>query len=520
MLKEEQTKHRLGVWDETTLADTEIGSFVVLSTDTTPPPPKVSRVLPLSAAEWRLWFDEYVPVPKQIMQPIRRKLRRNASLILDTDDDTDNVDDDDEISDFDQDHDVDFVGIENDGKIIVDFSDVERRVFAGGIEPSLRGQVWRFLFGLYPWESTHAERKKIKKEKTTEYWKMKYEWLGVAEQLGHEDVESTPADRLGEDADADMYRDANMRVNKDVPRTDRGHPFYSDVNTASFRPPGVGPFSPHQNLLRDILITYACSYKGSDRIGYVQGMSDLASIVLIVCEGDEVDAFWIFAKMMESKKQNFLHNGSGMHKHLTTISKLVQIMDPIFYSHLTNRLDGSNFFFCFRWFLVWFKREFNFQDTCTLWEVCRTGGGVFKTDGDDSEFMYFIALAILDEHRDAIVRCLLTFDELLKYINDLSNTIPINSILEAAELLYLRFRVRAASLGVLPGMESSNSSHTVLGTENGAKPTRKASKKQSIVAASSDSRPSLSLLQVLEQISVKESEGRSNSFGKSSKKDV
>ena len=35
-------------------------------------------------------------------------------------------------------------------------------------------------------------------------------------------------------------------------------------------------------------------------------------------------------------------------------------------------------------------------------------------------------------------------------------SVPVNAILEAAELLYLRFRVRAASVGALPSVIPSN----------------------------------------------------------------
>ncbi|ORY39267.1 RabGAP/TBC, partial [Rhizoclosmatium globosum] len=326
---------KLGVWDETTLAETQIGAFVVLSTDTTPPPPKVSQ--------WRLGL-------------------MNISYYIQ-----------DEISDSDREDVVD-LGVGN-GRIVAAQSEIQRRIFVGGVDPELRGQ-------------------KIKAKNTAEYWRMKYEWLA--------------------DPDADMYRDASMRVDKDVPRTDRGHPFYNDPNPPTPRPPGVGPFSPHQNILRDILITYACSYPDSDGIGYVQGQSDLLSPILIICNGDEVDAFYIFANLMNAH-------------HLQTISRLLQVTDPIFHSHLSTKLEGGNFFFTFRCF----------QDTCTLWEVVQTrwaAGGV-------NDFLYLW---------HAIMRYLWTFDELLKYINDLAGVIPINSTLEAAELLYLRFRVRAASLGVLP----------------------------------------------------------------------
>ncbi|KAJ3286146.1 GTPase activating protein [Rhizoclosmatium sp. JEL0117] len=482
---------KLGVWDETTLAETQIGAFVVLSTDTTPPPPKVSRLPPLSPAEWRLWFDEYVPVPAALPRPRNHLLTTEDSYYIQ-----------DEISDSDREDVVD-LGVGN-GRIVAAQSEIQRRIFVGGVDPELRGQVWPFLFELYPWDSTHAERKKIKAKNTAEYWRMKYEWLAVAERLGHQDFETTPSDEVGQDPDADMYRDASMRVDKDVPRTDRGHPFYNDPNPPTPRPPGVGPFSPHQNILRDILITYACSYPDSDGIGYVQGQSDLLSPILIICNGDEVDAFYIFANLMSSKKQNFLTSGTGMHNHLQTISRLLQVTDPIFHSHLSTKLEGGNFFFTFRWFLVSFKREFSFQDTCTLWEVVQTrwaAGGV-------NDFLYFVALAILDEHRDAIMRYLWTFDELLKYINDLAGVIPINSTLEAAELLYLRFRVRAASLGVLPVLAAEEE-------PSSAKNRGKAKKKKEEMPSVASE---LGLMEILDLIVAKEAEAREDVKGAGKRK--
>ncbi|KAJ3213297.1 GTPase activating protein [Dinochytrium kinnereticum] len=211
--------------------------------------------------------------------------------------------------------------------------------------------------------------------------------------------------------------------------------------TPERRSRGVGPGTPNMNKLRDILITYACSFPGSDRLGFVQGMADLASPVLVSVEGDESDAFWCFVGVMEKMKSNFRHDGLGMRTHLTTLNSLLKLTDPHLHLHL--ELTGaSNLFCCFRWFLVLFKREFSFNDTLRLWEVIFSGWA-------GEEFEYFVALAVLDEHRDAVVRCLRNFDEVLKYINDLSTKIPLDPTLEAAELLYLRFRVRAASVGAI-----------------------------------------------------------------------
>jgi hypothetical protein len=82
-------------------------------------------------------------------------------------------------------------------------------------------------------------------------------------------------------------------------------------------------------------------------------------------------------------------------------------MDPQLYLHLQSA-DSTNFFFFFRMLLVWYKREFDWPDVLRLWET-------LWTDYFSSSFHLFIALAILEKHRDVIMDHLKHFDEVLKY---------------------------------------------------------------------------------------------------------
>ena len=59
------------------------------------------------------------------------------------------------------------------------------------------------------------------------------------------------------------------------------------------------------------------------------------------------------------------------------------------------------------WILIWFKREFPFEDVLGLWEVLWTD---YYTNG----MVLFVALAVLESHRDVILRYLVEFDEILK----------------------------------------------------------------------------------------------------------
>ena len=96
-----------------------------------------------------------------------------------------------------------------------------------------------------------------------------------------------------------------------------------------------------------------------------------------------------------------------MRAQLTTLDQLVQLMDPALHAHL-QAADSTNFFFFFRMLLVWYKREFAWADVLRLWEA-------LWTDLCSSSFHLFVALAILETHRDVIMAHLQHFDEVLKY---------------------------------------------------------------------------------------------------------
>jgi hypothetical protein len=136
--------------------------------------------------------------------------------------------------------------------------------------------------------------------------------------------------------------------------------------------------------------------------------------------------------MYSHQERNFLRDQSGMRVQLTTLDHLVQLLDPKLYLHLQS-VDSTNFFFFFRMLLVWYKREFSWPDVLRLWE------GLW-TDYQSANFHLFIAVAILEKHRDVIMEHLRGFDEVLKYVNELSNTIDLPSTLVRAEALFRRFQ--------------------------------------------------------------------------------
>lgn len=73
---------------------------------------------------------------------------------------------------------------------------------------------------------------------------------------------------------------------------------------------------------------------------------------------------------------------------------------------ITEKAEALNLFFCFRWVLIAFKREFPFDEVLRLWEI-------LWTDYYSNQFLLFVAFAVLESHRDMILRYLVEVGEQL-----------------------------------------------------------------------------------------------------------
>ncbi|PYH94264.1 putative GTPase activating protein [Aspergillus ellipticus CBS 707.79] len=306
------------------------------------------------------------------------------------------------------------------GRLHMTIEEVKERVFHGGLDPNdgVRKEAWLFLLGVYPWDSSHDERQALMNSKRDEYIRLKGAWW---ERM----IEGTSTAE-----EYDWWKEQRNRIEKDVHRTDRTIPLFAGEDIP--HPDPDSPFADtgtnvHLEQMKDMLLTYN---EYNPDLGYVQGMSDLLAPIYAVMQDDAV-AFWAFAGFMDRMERNYLRDQSGMRTQLLTLDHLVQLMDPQLYLHLQSA-DSTNFFFFFRMLLVWYKREFEWVDVLRLWET-------LWTDHLSSSFHLFIALAILEKHRDVIMDHLKQFDEVLKYINELSNTIELVPILTRAESLFHRF---------------------------------------------------------------------------------
>ncbi|ORX45443.1 RabGAP/TBC [Piromyces finnis] len=343
---------------------------------------------------------------------------------------------------------------DNEGRLNKSEDELRDLIYHSGLENDIRMDAWKYLLNIFPWDSTEENRKEINLTREQSYNSLKQQWkkiladgpTTVEMQENEEDVEDAAQQNVNagdERYETDIYKrimDRKFRIEKDVLRTDRTIPMYSNSsNNSSADKPIIydnididtsqAGWNSNLELLRDILITY--TFLENDN-GYVQGMSDLLAPILGVFRS-ESDSFWCFNEFMEKYKNNFHRNQEEMKNQLSLLLDLVRLMDIELYEHF-EKMGCLHLFFCFRWLLIIFKREFDFYDCMRVWE---TMWSQKKSD----YYQLFIAIAILKQNKTQILE-LETFDEILKYINNLANQIKVEQTLISAESLYNKFLYR------------------------------------------------------------------------------
>ncbi|KAL3535889.1 hypothetical protein ACH5RR_004350 [Cinchona calisaya] len=311
--------------------------------------------------------------------------------------------------------------LDSEGRVM-DAKALKKRIFYGGVEHSMRKELWPFLLEYHAYDSTYAEREYLVSVKKLEYETLKNQWQSIS---------PAQARRFTK------FRERKGLIEKDVVRTDRSLPFYD------------GDDNPNVNLLRDILLTY--SFYNFD-LGYCQGMSDLLSPILFVMK-EESESFWCFVSLMERLGPNFNRDQSGMHSQLFALSKLVEILDSPLHNYFKQN-DCLNYFFCFRWILIQFKRELEYDKTMRLWEL-------LWTHYPSEHLHLYVCVAILKRYRSKIMGEQMDFDTLLKFINELSGHIDLDAIIRGAEALCIHAGEHGAACippGTPPSLPVENAS--------------------------------------------------------------
>ncbi|XP_057674507.1 small G protein signaling modulator 1-like isoform X2 [Corythoichthys intestinalis] len=190
----------------------------------------------------------------------------------------------------------------------------------------------------------------------------------------------------------DMYLINLHRIDKDVRRCDRTYWYFTPENL---------------DKLRNIMCSYVWQHLDT---GYVQGMCDILAPLLVILD-NEVMAFSCFTELMKRMNQNFPHGGA-MDSHFASMCSLIQILDSELFELMQQNGDYTHFYFCYRWFLLDFKREMVYDDVFSVWET------IWAAACTTSEhFVLFIALALVEMYRDIILENNMDFTDIIKFFN-------------------------------------------------------------------------------------------------------
>jgi hypothetical protein len=248
-------------------------------------------------------------------------------------------------------------------------------IFRGGVEHELRKELWKYLLNYYEWDSTVKSRTDKRKQRVDDYFRMKLQWKTISDE---------------QKLKFSTMKERENLIEKDVQRTDRTNVYFE------------GDDNPNLVAMKDILMTYNMF---NFDLGYVQGMSDLLAPIMVIMD-NEVDSFWCFSGFMDKIESNFLMDQLNIKLQLSNLKALLEFVDSKFSDYM-ERNDSSNMYFCFRWILILFKREFLFPDVMTLWEV-------LWTDLPCKNFHLLICIAILLMKKDDIIANNYGFNEILK----------------------------------------------------------------------------------------------------------
>ncbi|XP_061458795.1 small G protein signaling modulator 1 isoform X1 [Rhineura floridana] len=210
----------------------------------------------------------------------------------------------------------------------------------------------------------------------------------------------------------DMYTVNLHRIEKDVQRCDRNYWYFSPANLEK---------------LRNVMCSYIWHHID---IGYVQGMCDLLAPLLVILD-DEAIAFSCFTELMRRMNQNFPHGGA-MDTHFANMRSLIQILDSELFELMHQNGDYTHFYFCYRWFLLDFKRELVYDDVFSVWETIWAAAQI-----SSSHYVLFIALALVEVYRDIILENNMDFTDIIKFFNEMAEHHNSKQILKLArDLVY------------------------------------------------------------------------------------
>ncbi|XP_049839017.1 small G protein signaling modulator 1-like isoform X1 [Schistocerca gregaria] len=255
-------------------------------------------------------------------------------------------------------------------------------------------------------------------ERTLETHPEEHDTLAVEEEESARSSCVSPASSQGGVYSAELLETFGLnlhRIDKDVQRCDRNYWYFTPDNLEK---------------LRNVMFTYVWEHL---EVGYMQGMCDLVAPLLVIFD-DEATTYACFCRLMERMAANFPHGGA-MDTHFANMRSLIQILDSEMFELMHQNGDYTHFYFCYRWFLLDFKRELVYEDVFSVWETIWAAKHV-----SSSHFVLFIALALVETYRDIILGNSMDFTDIIKFFNEMAEHHNVKLILNLARDLVLQLQ--------------------------------------------------------------------------------
>ncbi|KAG8515061.1 Small G protein signaling modulator 1, partial [Galemys pyrenaicus] len=221
----------------------------------------------------------------------------------------------------------------------------------------------------------------------------------------------------------DLYTVNLHRIEKDVQRCDRNYWYFTPANLEKLRNImcrwlaqgwGVG--------LQGISVRSWQSYIWQHiEIGYVQGMCDLLAPLLVILD-DGACVLLVPGLGAQS--------GSHFKDAVDHFVGPQRILDSELFELMHQNGDYTHFYFCYRWFLLDFKRELVYDDVFSVWETIWAAKHV-----SSAHYVLFIALALVEVYRDIILENNMDFTDIIKFFNEMAERHNTKQVLKLARNL-------------------------------------------------------------------------------------
>jgi hypothetical protein len=271
-----------------------------------------------------------------------------------------------------------------------------RKLSWNGIPYEYRPVVWKMLLGYLPINKDRRENAIARKRK---------EYLdSIPIYFDVDESDRTPQEN-----------EIIIQILKDLPRTNPNNPFFHQEQI--------------QKAMERIMYIWSIRHPAS---GYVQGMDDLLSPLLLICiqpyvedplrcdvallgneimSNVEADAYWCMTKLLDNIQDHYTFSQPGLQRMILRLEDLVHRIDNELHSHF--QVEGIQYMqFSFRWMNCVLMRELPLKAIMRLWDTYFA-----EERGGFENFHVYVCVVLLKTFKEKLM--LMQFQDILMFLQNL-----------------------------------------------------------------------------------------------------